>query len=72
MLPAGLVFVLACVVMFAPWDWDNTKLMIWGYLAALPFIWQAGSGRWTLALRVAVCVLLFFSGAVSLAGGMGA
>ena len=71
-LPAGLLFVLASVVMFAKWDWDNTKLMIWCYLAFLPFLWR----RWLRPLaapaRWPVCALLFFSGAVCLAGGLGA
>ncbi len=69
-LPAGLVFLVTCVVMFAVWDWDNTKLMIWAYLAALPFIWRVWVQPLTLSLRVGMCILLFFSGAVSLAGGM--
>ena len=69
-LPAGVVFVTACVVMFAAWDWDNTKIMIWSYLAALPFIWQIWVRPLAMPFRVPVCALLFFSGAVSLAGGM--
>ena len=31
--PALAVFVVCCFVKFAPWEWDNTKLMIWSYLA---------------------------------------
>ena len=69
-LPAGTVFVVACVVMFAPWEWDNTKLMIWCYLAALPFIWQAWVRPLTAPLRWPLCGVLFFSGFVSLFGGM--
>ena len=56
--------------MFAAWEWDNTKLMIWAYVAALPFIWQVWVRPLSLPLRVPVCALLFFSGGVSLAGGM--
>ena len=69
-LPAGLIFVLSCVVMFAVWDWDNTKLMLWAYLAALPFIYQVCVRPLLFSLRVPLCLLLFFSGAISLAGGM--
>lgn len=69
-LPAGLVFAVTCVVMFAPWEWDNTKLMLWSYLVALPFLWERWIARWPLALRAGVCVALFFSGAVSVVGGI--
>ena len=69
-LPAGAVFVVACVVMFAPWEWDNTKLMIWCYLAVLPFIWQAWVRPLTAPLRWPLCGWLFFSGFISLFGGM--
>ena len=68
--PAVAAFLLACVVMFAPWAWDNTKLMVWCYLALLPFLWEnliAGLNSW---LRTACCVLLFFSGCISLIGGL--
>ncbi len=70
-LPAGIIFGLASVVMFAKWDWDNTKLMIWCYLAFLPFLWRRWLRPLAAPLRWPVCALLFFSGAVSLAGGLG-
>ncbi len=70
-LPAGVLFVLASVVMFAKWDWDNTKLMIWCYLAFLPFLWRRWLRGLAAPLRWPVCALLFFSGMVSLAGGLG-
>ncbi len=70
-LPAGLLFLATCVWLFAPWEWDNTKLMIWSYLAALPFIWEQFVRPWAAGWRVAICALLFFSGAVTLAGGLG-
>ena len=68
--PAVAIFLLSCVVMFAPWEWDNTKLMIWCYLAILPFLWECLIARLHYGLRVACCVLLFFSGFVSLIGGL--
>ena len=36
--PSLFVFAIACVVMFAPWEWDNMKIMIWAYLVILPFL----------------------------------
>ena len=70
-LPAGLLFLAACLWLFAPWEWDNTKLMIWCYLAVLPFVWERFVRPWPVGVRAAVCTVLFFSGAASLAGGLG-
>ena len=64
------VFLLCCFVKFAPWEWDNTKLMLWSYLVVLPFLWSELIGRWPSMLRAPACVLLFFSGFVSLIGGL--
>ena len=64
------VFLLCCFVKFAPWEWDNTKLMLWSYLVVLPFLWSELIGPWPWLLRAPACVLLFFSGLVSLIGGL--
>ena len=69
-LPAGLVFAVTLNVLFARWDWDNTKLMLWCYLAFLPFLWRLWIRPLAWPLRVPLCILLFLSGAVSLAGGL--
>ena len=71
-LPAGLAFLACALVSFAPWEWDNTKLMIWSYLIVLPFAWELLLARQLTAVRATACGLLFFSGAVSLLGGLGA
>lgn len=64
-----LVFVVCCFVSFATWEWDNTKLFLWAWLVCAPFLWDMIL-PWKAPVRVAVCVLLFFSGAVSLCGGL--
>ncbi len=69
-LPAGVLFAVTCVVMFAPWEWDNTKLMLWSYLAMLPFLWELWLRHWPAVVRWIVCGVLFFSGAVSVIGGI--
>ena len=69
-LPAGLLFLFACIVMLSPWDWDNTKLMLWSYLVVLPFIWQRWIRPFAAPIRWPVCAALYLSGAVSLAGGL--
>ncbi|MDB6155320.1 MAG: hypothetical protein JWL90_3773, partial [Chthoniobacteraceae bacterium] len=70
-LPALLIFFLCCFVKFAPWAWDNTKLMIWSYLALLPFLWSEVIARFPQPVRWISCTILFFSGFVSLLGGLG-
>ena len=65
--PALAVFAALFLVRLAPWEWDNTKVMVWCYVAALPAIEAAVLSRMRVAWRVlAVCGLLF-SGAVSVA-----
>lgn len=71
-LPASLMFLISCFVMFAPWDWDNTKIMIWCYLAVLPFLWDRLLARENVWLRAVCCFMLFFSGFISLLGGIDA
>lgn len=69
-LPSGIIFGFTCVVMLTTWEWDNTKIMLWCYLATLPFLWE----RWIAPLRSAarwpICAVLFFSGFVCLIGGL--
>ena len=68
--PAALIFVLACFVKTAPWEWDNLKLIIWAYLIMLPFLWSALISRWPVPVRAGVIAALFASGAISLYGGL--
>jgi hypothetical protein len=78
--PADIAFVLSAVVIFsigyfvqtAPWDWDNLKLMVWGYFLILPFLWSDLIGRWAFPERVVTCIALFASGFVTLLGGLAA
>ena len=76
--PADVVFVLSAVVIFAigyfvqtaPWDWDNLKLMVWGYFLILPFLWSDLIGRWAFPERAVTCIALFASGFITLLGGL--
>jgi hypothetical protein len=69
---AVCIFALCCIVSFASWEWDNMKLMLWSWLVIAPYLWTKVIAKMNLAARVAVCVVLFFSGAVSLIGGLDA
>jgi hypothetical protein len=78
--PADIAFVLPAVGIFAvgyffqtaPWDWDNLKLMMWGYFLVLPFLWSDLIARWAVPVRVVVCIVLFGSGFITLLGGLAA
>jgi len=67
---ALFLFFLCCNIRFTNWDWDNTKLMLWAYLIIMPILWEAVILHWRVQTRATVCVLLFFSGFLSLLGGI--
>jgi hypothetical protein len=71
-LPALGIFALGYFVKTAPWEWDNLKLMVWGYFLILPFLWSDIIGRWAFPERAATCLALFGSGFVTLLGGLSA
>jgi len=71
-VPAVFLFFVCCNVRFANWEWDNTKLMIWSWIIVLPALWETVIVRWRPQIRASVCVLLFFSGFLSVFGGIGA
>jgi hypothetical protein len=68
--PAAAVFIVCSMVKFAPWEWDNTKLFFWAYLVMMFCLWEAFLSKWHLLLQVPVVFGLFFSGFVSLIGGI--
>jgi hypothetical protein len=69
-LPAVAIFAVGYFVKTAPWDWDNLKLMVWGYFLVLPFLWSDIIARWAFPERAAMCVALFGSGFITLLGGL--
>jgi hypothetical protein len=68
--PALFAFLVCCFVKFAPWEWDNTKIMIWSYIAILPSLWTRLIARWPEWGRAVACFVLFWSGFVSTLGGI--
>jgi hypothetical protein len=71
-LPAVVIFGVGYFFKTAPWEWDNLKLMVWGYFLILPFLWSDMLGRWAFPERAAICIALFGSGFVTLLGGLSA
>jgi hypothetical protein len=63
--PALVIFAGLFFVRLAPWAWDNSKVMLWCYLLALPPIQTQVLARLARPWRAATVVGLLFSGAVS-------
>lgn len=72
LLPAATIFLLGYLIKFAPWEWDNIKIIVWAYFIILPFLWTDLIVQWPIHLRALVCAALFASGFVSLFGGLAA
>ncbi len=68
--PAAIIIILGLFVKLAPWEWDNLKIMMWGYFIILPFLWTFLIRQQSLPLRIVLCLFLFCSGFVSLFGGL--
>jgi hypothetical protein len=67
LLSSGLgIFLICCFVMFAPWDWDNTKIMVWCYLLILPVIDEIVIRPLSSRLAKGIVYgIFFFSGVIS-------
>ncbi len=63
LIPSVICFTATCLIGFAPWLWDNTKLMVWSYLASLPFVGALLRRGLPTAAGVGLTVLIFLSGA---------
>src|SRR6185503_4572934 len=68
--PAAFLFLFACTVKSAPWEWDNIKIIIWAYLIVLPILWTELIARWHEPARSITCVALFISGSMALFNGL--
>ena len=68
--PALGIFAICFLFAFAPWEWDNTKMLLWAWIVCAPFLWQILIAPLPQPFSVLVCSVLFFSGALSLIGGL--
>ena len=69
---AALIFLFACFIKTAPWEWDNIKIIIWAYFLVLPILWARLIRPCPMLGRAAICTILFLSGFVNLLGGLAA
>jgi hypothetical protein len=70
LIPALGLFTVLFFVMLAPAEWDNTKVMAWCYLLALPAMSELVLDRLRRPLRAAAWVSLCFSGVVCVASSL--
>ncbi len=70
-LPAFFLFMVCMFVMFAPWEWDNTKMMLWCYLLFLPVMDSLVIQKLRWMIRAPLVFALFFSGFVCVTSSMG-
>lgn len=68
--PAAFVFLLCMLIRFAPWPWDNMKLMLWSWIVIAPYLWSELIAPRPWPIRAIALILLFGSGAVTLEGGL--
>lgn len=68
--PAAIVFLSCMMIRFAPWAWDNTKLMLWSWIVIVPYLWSILLVRRHFVVRAVVLICLFGSGAVTLVAGL--
>jgi hypothetical protein len=69
LVPALGLFGLLFFLRLAPWAWDNTKVMLWCYVAVLPALEDLVLLRLRPAVRVLALALLFASGLASVLWG---
>lgn len=72
LIPALAIFLVGNLVKLAPWEWDNIKIIVWAYFIILPFLWTDLLAQWPIHVRPLVYFALFWSGFVSLWGGLNA
>jgi hypothetical protein len=68
-VPFVVLFVVSNVAKFAPWEWDNIKILIYWFVASLPFVGFAISWLWhrdvVAKAAAGVCIfMLVASGAL--------
>jgi hypothetical protein len=69
-IPFIIIFLIANIIQFAPWDWDNVKVLIYFYIGSTPFVAYGLASLWEKTYKVIPIILfiaLVFSGITSVA-----
>jgi hypothetical protein len=65
-----VLFIVFTVVMVAPWDWDNIKVLIWPYLFLAWIAWRTWVRRLPAWAALAIGLFAFVSGTVSVVSSL--
>ncbi len=60
-----VLFIVFTVVMVAPWDWDNIKVLIWLYLIISWLAWRTWVMKLSSSAALLIAFIAFFSGTIS-------
>lgn len=67
-IPFLVVFLIANLIQFTPWDWDNLKILIYFYIGSIPFVAYGLACLWKGTYKIIPILLiltLVFSGITS-------
>ncbi len=67
LLPFLFLFLITNIAKFAPWEWDNIKVLIYAFIGALPFValllaWFWEKGTFFKIASVGLLLVLTFAG----------
>ena len=68
-IPFLLIFVIANLIQFTPWDWDNLKVLIFFYIGSIPYVSYGLASLWKNTYRIIpilLCLSLVLSGMISI------
>lgn len=68
-IPFAFLFVVSNTVKFAPWEWDNIKILIYWYVMSIPFVafavaWAWNKNGWARISAIFASGILIFSGSL--------
>ncbi len=69
-MPAFALFIVFTVVMVAPWDWDNIKVLIWPYLFVAWIAWRTWLTKLPSRAAFVIGLIAFFSGTISVVSSL--
>ncbi|MGD0886055.1 MAG: hypothetical protein ABSA46_14515 [Thermodesulfovibrionales bacterium] len=69
-IPVFILFIVFTIVMVAPWDWDNIKVLLWLYLFIAWIAWRTWLTKVPSWVAFLIGVVAFSSGTVSVVSSL--